>query len=404
MWTPCTVIASAREKGAEVATETVASYQTTPKLPTASTVEPRRAKPVQVWAGIGVAWLVVLAFEYGKWLALGRAHANTIGASSAPTWMQWTVHGSEVLYSLGGLTALYFLTWKPWRRTGRISFDGAMVIAFLSMWMISDAWATYFRPFYIYNSVALNLGCPQCQLPGSFEPHWGTMYLEPIGLLGLYAGGLTLGVIFGCWVARCAQRRWPRMGKIGTFFILLPAMVFSDMVMEIPMQAAGWWTYANAPGPTLFRGHYFEYPICEGILMWMMWAGWVLVRHYHNDRGETVIERGLEEMRVSLRRKNLLRVLAVIGMINTIAVAAYHLPGALLVSHAHDYPTDVLKRPYFLHGQCGPGTNQACAGQDIPLAGSSSAAHATPRGTLVAPAGLPRQVPPYGRSFPSPAR
>lgn len=363
---------------------------------------PRRAKPIQVWAGIGAGFVLLMLTLWGTSLARGRLVPNKIGADQVPGWMNTTLTISQLFYWTAGLTALYFLFWRPWRRERIVTFDGALVIGFFTMWATSDSWATYLRPLYIYNSGAFNLGCPQCQIPGSLGTHWSTNYVEPIGLLGLYAGGLTAGVLVACAVMRRVQARWPRIGKIALALIMLPVMVGFDMLFEIPMMAAGWWSYANAaPGWTIFEGTYYQYPLYEGFFMYAMWCGWSMVRHFRNDKGETVIERGLESMRASQGRKNLLRTLAVIGMINTIAVLLYHLPLQFVTIHSHDFPQDVLSRPYFLHGECGPGTDQACAGGGIPIATSDTGAHATPDGRLVAPDGLQVQVPPYGRTAPT---
>jgi hypothetical protein len=377
----------------------VPSVRTTPPIESAETVEPRRAMPIQIWAGIGIAWLAVMILLWGTALVRGRLKPNQIGAGAMPTWMHWTLHGSEVAYLTLGVVVGYFLLWKPWRRDGVITFDGALVIGFLTMWMTTDSWATYLRPLYIYNAGAINLGCPQCQVPGALDTNWSTSYVEPIGLLGLYAGGLTLGVIFACWTMRRAQARWPRMGKIGLTLIMLPAMIFADVLLEVPFMMAGWWTYANAiPQLTIFAGHYYQYPIYEGVFMWVIWSGWSLVRHFKNDKGETIIERGLSDLATSRRKKNALRVLAVIGMINTIAVLGYHLPLQFVTIHSKDYPADVLDRPYFLHGACGPGTSQACPGEGVPIQTSRSGAYQTPDGRLVAPAGVRIQYPPYNRT------
>jgi hypothetical protein len=368
-----------------------------PQAPTA----PRRAKPIQIWAGIGVFWLCVLVWEWGSSLARGRLVPNHIGADAMSDWMNWSLTIAQVLYWIAALTALYFLLWKPFRRDRVITFDGALVIGFLVMWATTDSWATYLRPLYIYNSGAFNLGCPQCQIPGSLGTNWSTHYVEPIGLLGLYAGGLTAGVLVACALMRRVEARWPRIGKIGLALIMLPVMVVFDMLFEIPMMAAGWWSYANAiPGWTIFAGHYYQYPLYEGFFMYAMWCAWSMVRHFRNDKGETAIESGLGSLQVSRGRKNLLRTLAVIGMIDTVAVICYHLPLQFVTIHTHDFPQDVLNRPYFLHGECGAGTDQACAGTGIPIPTSDTGAHATPDGRLLAPKGLQIQVPPYGRTGP----
>lgn len=373
-----------------------------PRLERASAqVTERRLVPVKWWAAVGALWLALGAYMWGKWLLDGKAKAITAGSDSVPQWMKFTVHGMEILYLLLTIGVVYFLIVRPWRRERKFTFDGMMIVGFFCMWALTDPWATYMQPLYAYSSETVNLGCPQCQIPGGLDPNWSRAYVEPIGLLGLYGAGLTLGVMLGCRYLRTVKERFPRIGKVGLILSLFPLMLVFDMALEIPMQVTGVWSYVNAYPPlTLFAGEYFQYPLYEGVFMYLILAPWVAIRFWKNDKGESVVERGVADLKVSRAGKAAMRQLAVIGMISTVAVLGYHLPFQLVAVHSNDFPEDVLERPYFLHGMCGAGTDQACAGKRVPIPKNKDAAHATPGGRLVAPHGLPDQVPPFDRPRP----
>ena len=41
-----------------------------------------------------------------------------------------------------------------------------MVISWSTMYLIQDPWVSYSQTTISYNSTAVNLGCPQCHVPG----------------------------------------------------------------------------------------------------------------------------------------------------------------------------------------------------------------------------------------------
>jgi hypothetical protein len=85
---------------------------------------------------------------------------------------------------------------------------------------------------------------------------------------------------------------------------------------------------------------------------------------YLDDRGNTIMERGIEEMKVSRRQRDALRALAVTGAV-TITFLVYNVcflwVSQLENTTTPDYPS------YMRDGICGPGTGYPCPATGTPI-------------------------------------
>jgi hypothetical protein len=135
---------------------------------------------------------------------------------------------------------------------------------------------------------------------------------------------------------------------------------------------------------TIFSGHYFQFPIYEGVLFGGLMTVWASLRYFKNDRGQTLVERGVENLKVSPRKKTGIRFLALSGVCNLAFLVLYNVPMAMLSLHGGPWPNDVTSRSYLTNELCGPGTTYACASPSIPTPRGHSA-HVSPNGELVGP-------------------
>lgn len=65
-----------------------------------------------------------------------------------------------------------------------------------------------------------------------------------------------------------------------------------------------------------------------------------------------------------------------------VVFAGYNLGFGLVGLHGGPVPEDILRRPYFTNGLCGPGTGYSCPGPDVPIPRPSSR-HMDHNGNLV---------------------
>jgi hypothetical protein len=353
---------------------------------------PRQARPVVVWAVVGGLCVALTTYQWAAWLLRGHAKPSPVGDSPIPDWLQISLVIWQIVFPLAALWTIWKFLIQPWRREGALTFDGMFLIAWFSAWAMQDSWFNYSRQWFNYNAALFNLGCPQCEVPFWQSPY-PERVAEPLFVASLYIFALFMGCVVCNAVMRAAKRRWPRIGTLGLVGVALGTMAVADVVCEIIWARTGTFSYVAAiPEVTLFAGHYYQYPVTQAIIWGFPWGLIACLRYFRNDRGETLAERGLSRLRVRGGRRSAVRLLAVIGIVNTVFFLTSNIPNQFFGLHAGAVPQDVLSRSYFLNGQCGPGTDQACPGPRVPMPVGPDSAHATPDGGFTAPAGLPNQV------------
>jgi Spirocyclase AveC-like len=153
-------------------------------------------------------------------------------------------------------------------------------------------------------------------------------------------------------------------------------------------------TYPGGVGPKLFPSTYHTFPLHEGVFIGAISTGLALLRFHVNDRGETVVERGVGRLRLSARKEAALRFLAVAGIANLLFFGLYNVPTAIVVSHGSAWPADLQKRSYLTNSICGAGTPRLCPDPAMPLR-RGDGIFINAAGKVVIPKGmrLPHQVP-----------
>jgi hypothetical protein len=252
--------------------------------------------------------------------------------------------------------------YKPWRRQRRLTLDGLVYIALAFLW-IQDPLFNSTKMLYTQNGALVNLGCPQCYMPG-----WNTgqkAFLESdLFFLAWFLGAVWIGAKAGVMVIRWAHSKWPRLGRVGAIAFLLIPFVFFDILTEVFWNSLGLYTWAGgAGGPswlTLWRGHYYQLPLWEVGLAAIWYVGVAAAWFLRNDKGQLVAERGIERVRGTEKQRTGLRLLALIGMFSLIILAGYTLPMGLLGNQWSKWPADVQKRSYFTHGVCALNPGSPC--------------------------------------------
>jgi hypothetical protein len=353
----------------------------------------RTLRPVKLWAFIGAVFLALTAYSWIDWAASGDIRATPRGPTAVPTWQVVSARLWEVLLVLGSLALVYFLIVKPWRRDRRLGVDGLLLISFVALWAFQDPFINYVVPYFTYNSELWNLGCPQCHVPGWQGPHAARMAEPLLFGPGLYIVGL-LGIILLCnAIMSRSARRWPRLGNFGLVMIAIGFLTIGDFVMENIFMRSGMWFYGGAQRwVTLFHGRWYQFPITESLLWGPCWGILASLRYFRNDKGETVVERGIDEVRATPKQKTGLRALAFVGVLNTLMLVMYNIPVQWITSHSDGYPKNMISKSYVTNMMCGPGTTYACPGSRVPIPVGPSSAHLSPEGGLVAPHGVPIQT------------
>ncbi|HEX9683543.1 MAG TPA: spirocyclase AveC family protein [Acidimicrobiales bacterium] len=352
----------------------------------------RRAVPVKWWAVAGAAWIALTVYVWSAWVFSGHVKAAPKGPDVPPTWNIVMIRLWEVSMVIGTLLALYHFVIKPWRRDGKPTFDGLMVLAFGVTWMIQDPLLNYSQQWFNYSAEFVNLGCPQCHVPGwqGVNPE---LMAEPILFLwGMYFAVFLPWVMAVNWAMRKAKERRPELGAFGTIMAGWAFAMIVDFVLEIAWMRSMTYSYAGSiDWLTIFHGHYYQFPVYEIVFGSAVVVAWASLRYFKNDKGQSIAERGLERLQATPRKQTGLRFLAIVGAVNVALLVCFTVPIQWFATHADDYPDDIINRSYLTNMMCGPGTDYACAGTRVPIPGGPDSAHLTPEGELNAPAGVPDQ-------------
>ncbi len=186
-------------------------------------------------------------------------------------------------------------------------------------------------------------------------------------------------------VMRRAKSRWPNIGTTGIIGVALVFCMAFDFVIEAIWLRLGIYTYAGSIGwLTIFKGRYYQFPIYEVVLAGGMFAAFACLRYFKDDKGRSVAERGIDDVKGSTRKRTTIRLLATIGIVNVLMIVTYSLPMQWFGTHADSWPEDITSRSYLTNGLCGPETDYACSGPGVPIPRPDSA-HLDPDGNLVVP-------------------
>jgi Spirocyclase AveC-like len=357
-------------------------------------IAPNQVRPIAAWAWIGFGFLTFAAYLVLKWLISGEAHRVGSGPTPLPTAMKICLGVQQWGLAAAALALLYFRAIRPRLRTGEWTFDGLLLLTFALMWW-SDPMYNYFALGFNYNAWFVNLGSWIGGVPGWMSPHPDRTPQPLIWLPAVYTCAFYAMVLIACAIMRRLRARRPTLSMPSVWAItFVPMMVFGT-IWEASFMVMGSHQYASSiRGFALNPGKYFEFPIYQGITASILYTTWAAMRYFRDDHGRTFPERGIERLRVGPKARAAVRFFAISGATTFIYFIGYHIPNALIALEGSAWPKSVQERSYFTSGLCGPGTDTACPGRNIPFPRGDKSLRVGPDGKLVVPRGtqLPQPV------------
>lgn len=350
--------------------------------------EDRPSKPVKAWATLGAGFVVFIVYLMVRWILSGDASPTPDGPDAIPRWMSIVAQTWQALGLVAWCTFIYFFLVRPWRREGHITLDGMFCIAFQSMYW-QDTFANYFTHFTTYNTVFVNAGGWNRGIPGWMSPNANRIAEPLLWNVPLYVYVIFGTVVFANWLMRKAKERRPQLTRgqlLGGIFLFF---VVWDLTVEPLFLRLGFYTYPSTiQALTINAGEYYQLPVYQAFLWPLALTAWAALRFYVDDKGRTIVQRGVDDLRTtSNRAKSVISTLALVGFCNLAMLVCYNIPTAFLTMYSGPWPKAVQERSYLNDGICGEGTDHICPGPAIPVTRPGTV-HLDPRGELVVPDGV----------------
>lgn len=379
------------KKNAPAVTESLSGAATL-GAPTRSTV-----KPVRVWAVIGGALLVLYLYGWIRWIAGPYFQQVPTGPSDPPMYMKVPLIANAVGAWIGLPFAVWWFIIRPWRRERRITLDGMLMVS-MGLIFFQDPLLNYLNTWCTYNTWMPNRGSWSSYIPGWVSPEVpGHQVVEPLltNVPG-YSFGNLLMVIIGCWVMRKAKARWPNLSNTQLIGVAFAFNFLLDFIMEgLIYLPIGFFEYPGAiRAVSINAGTYYQWPVYEGLMWGGVLTAFCCLRYFIDDRGRTVVERGLDHVRGGFGKVQFTRFLAIFAGVSACFFFLYNLPAQWVAMHADPWPEDVQQRSYLNGGICGDGADRLCPNPVLPIPTKRSG-YINEDGKLVLPKGgqLPPVVP-----------
>ncbi|TFV59785.1 spirocyclase, AveC family [Mycobacterium sp. PS03-16] len=362
---------------------------------------PGASNAVRIWATVGAVFLALTVYVFVRWVTGPYFEPVAGGPSEPPLYMKIPLIANAVVLWVGLPFALWHFLIRPWLRERRITLDGMLLVS-MGLMMFQDPMLNYYSTWCTYNAWLWNRGSWAPYFPGWVAPEEpGHTVPEPLltNIPGYMYGVLMLTIV-GCAIMRRIRNRWPGISNLRLVLVTYAIAIAFDAVMEgLILLPIGFYSYPGAIQElSINAGTYYQYPIYEGFMWGGVQAALCCLRFFTDDRGRTVVERGLDSIRGGFVRQQFVRFLAIFGGVSACFFLFYNVPATWLGMHGDAWPEDVQKRSYFNPGICGDGTDRPCPNPDLPLPTEHSG-YVNHEGELVLPEGvsIPPVVPIEGR-------
>jgi hypothetical protein len=339
-----------------------------PAIRTIADAGAEKPRPVLYWALAGALLLAFEIYVLTRWVAGPNLESTPTGPDQVSSGTQAYYTALQIAVPLATALCLYFWVIRPWRREGRLTTDGMLALSggMLFFW---DMCMNYTSVTLFYNSHFVNLGAwANGSWPAWTSPN-ANLLPEPlfVSLPGYTC--LVFGqVVFMLWLLRKVKARRPNLGFLGTILTLIGGLFLIDTIIETLLIRTGVYAYPGGiRSITLFAGHTYQMPLSESFLFGGLGLGAVAaLSYFRDDKGRTIVERGLDRVQVGVKQRQLVKFLAIFGAVHLSFVVLYFVPNQWLATHSGPYPDGY--KSYMINGMCASGADgKTCPGPGVPM-------------------------------------
>jgi hypothetical protein len=374
-------------------------------LPRSVAVEPKTVPGVKLWGFFGALILAFEAFVLIKWVTGPNFKRVPGGPTPVPDAIKIATTTVTVLGFPATIAVLWHWVVRPWRRERQVTAHGLMLIWFATFAWFLDPFANFFNAYFTYNNALPNMGSWVADIPGWTSITAGTpghMQAYPLlFVIPAYVWGLFGLAALTTYFMRRVRARYPSMSNAMLLFVTYWFVTPVFFLLEVIYMRCGFYGYhAAVPSLTLWYGHYYQMPIYEPLFSGFYFLGYASLLYFRNDKGETLVERGISGLRYSPKVKLALRFSAMTAACALIYMVTYNIPYWITNNSNQRWPVSTQRTSYWTNFICGPETNQACPQPDLPIA-TRGDVRFDPSGRVVIPKGY---APPGADSVTSFAR
>ena len=334
--------------------------------PAGTTLVARPAPAVVRWAWLGAAIMAFIVYVLAKWFVSGKAVPTDPGTDALPEVTRLFIFWVQIVCTVAGLVVAWIFVVRGWRREGRLTTTGMLYIAWLTLFF-QDPMMNYTSAQLLYNSHMVNLGTwTQGATPGWTSPN-GNHLPEPLMLIimGYTIIGYSLCFPVLAVLNKC-KARWPRLTRPQLALIGVAALIVLDTLFESLLLRTGVYAYPGGiRAITLFAGETYQFPMSEGLCYGGLTIGsTLLLLLYRDDKGQTFVERGIDQLRIGTMGRQWVKFLALFGFVHLSMFIAFTIPMQWFSTHSDPYPEGYPS--YMTNGMCVYGVKQnECPGPGV---------------------------------------
>jgi hypothetical protein len=308
--------------------------------------------------------MVVLA----RWVIGPNFKSTPPGVDQLPAWQATTFTLLQVGVPIAAVVLLYLWVIRPWRIHGKLTTDTMIALA-ASTVFFWDMVMNYTSVSLLYNSHLINRGAwANGAWPTWISPNANRLP-EPLLIVPpAYTALVFSQVIIVLTLLRRIKARWPRLGILGSIAFIVVGLVITDTIIEGLVLRTGAYAYPGGiRAITLFAGETYQIPMSETVLFGGLALGAIAcLSYFRNDRGQTIVERGIDRLKVGDRAKQTVKFFAIYGAIHLGFVVLYMIPQQWFATHADPFPDNY--KSYMINDMCAAGADgKTCPGPGVPM-------------------------------------
>jgi Spirocyclase AveC-like len=328
----------------------------------------RQRRPVLVWALVGAAFIVFEAVVLARWVFGPNFKATPPGRDEVSSGQQALYIALQIAVPIAAVVCVYFWVIRPWWRERRLTTDGMLAIsgAMIFFWDMS---MNYTSVSLLYNSHLVNRGAwANGSWPTWISPHANNLPEPLFVCIPGYTALVFSQVVFILWLLRKAKARWPGMGVLGIIATIFVGLTIVDTIIETLLLRSGVYAYPGSiRAITLFAGHTYQLPLSETVLFGGVGLGAIAVLSYfRDDRGNTLVERGIDTLKISTKGRQLVRFCAIFGAVHASFLVLYMAPQQWFAVQSDPFPTGY--KSFMINDMCASGSDgNTCPGPGVPM-------------------------------------